>query len=234
MPRMKPLCLLFLPFLLVFLAAEFSFREEGIAAAADSFDPAVHGALKQMGCSGRDLLAWGDEIPNSCLFTFWAWPPEKQRQAAAVALHVKRANPSVTPRACWRMGTAFTLASVRFGVPLDLAVAVARAESGFNPAAKSPAGATGVMQVMPGLHHDLLALRFGAPDKWSLVDPEKAILAGSFLLAGYLREEGTLEGALARYLGAADSAYRERVARFRAEAALALAGQPSSFVLPKP
>jgi hypothetical protein len=32
---------------------------------------------------------------------------------------------------------------------------------------------------MPDLHHDLLALRFGAPEEWSLVDPEKAVLAGS-------------------------------------------------------
>lgn len=219
MPGLKAIRLLFVLLLAAFLATGLPFLGTAIAAAEDPFDAAVHVALGQMGCSGRDLLAWGDEIPGSCLLTFWAWPPEKQRQAAAVALHIRRVNPSVTPRACWRMGAAFTLASVRFGVPLDLAVAVARAESGFNPAAKSRAGATGVMQVMPGLHHDLLALRFGAPEKWSLVDPEKAILAGSFLLAGYLREEGTLEGALSRYLGTFDATYRDRVERYRGEAA---------------
>ena len=188
------------------------------ARALDPFDPRVHAALGKMGVSEVDLLAWGDEIPGSVLSTFWAWPAEKQREGAALALHIRNANPALSARACWRMASAFVVASMRFGVPLDLAVAVARAESGFNPAAKSSAGATGVMQVMPNLHRDLLALRFGAPERWSLVDPEKAILAGSFLLAGYLREEGTVEGALSRYLGTFDRAYQDRVARFRAEA----------------
>ena len=188
------------------------------ARALDPFDPRVHASLGKMGVSAVDLLAWGDEIPGSVLSTFWAWPAEKQREGAALALHIRNANPALSARAGWRMASAFVVASMRFGVPLDLVVAVARAESGFNPAAKSSAGATGVMQVMPNLHRDLLALRFGAPEQWSLVDPEKAILAGSFLLAGYLREEGTGEGALSRYLGTFERAYQDRVARFRAEA----------------
>jgi soluble lytic murein transglycosylase-like protein len=188
------------------------------APALDSFDPAVHASLGKMGVSTVDLLAWGDEIPGSVLSTFWAWPAKKQREGAALALHIRHANPALSARACWRMASAFVVASMRFGVPLDLAVAVARAESGFNPAAKSSAGATGVMQVMPNLHRDLLALRFGAPERWSLVDPEKAILAGSFLLAGYLRAEGTVEGSLSRYLGTFDRAYQDRVARYRVEA----------------
>jgi len=186
--------------------------------ALDSFDPAVQASLARMGSTSLELVRWGDEIPGSVLSTFWAWPAKKQREGAALALHIRHANPALSARACWRMASAFVVASMRFGVPLDLAVAVARAESGFNPAAKSSAGATGVMQVMPNLHRDLLALRFGAPERWSLVDPEKAILAGSFLLAGYLREEGTVEGALSRYLGTFDRTYQDRVARYRAEA----------------
>lgn len=192
------------------------------ARAADSFDPAVHASLGKMSVSAVDLLAWGDEIPGSALSTFWAWPAKKQRESAALALHIRNTNLALSPRACWRMASAFVVGSMRFGVPLDLAVAVARAESGFNPAAKSSVGATGVMQVMPNLHRDLLALRFGAPERWSLVDPEKAILAGSFLLAGYLREEGTVEGALSRYLGTCDRTYQDRVSRFRAAAEEAL------------
>jgi soluble lytic murein transglycosylase-like protein len=200
------------------LFALFFLPGSGPSYALDSFDPAVHASLGKMGLSAVDLLAWGDEIPGSVLSTFWAWPAKKQREGAVLALHIRNANPTLSARACWRMGSAFVVASMRFGVPLDLAVAVARAESGFNPAAKSNAGATGVMQVMPNLHRDLLALRFGAPERWSLVDPEKAILAGSFLLAGYLREEGTVQGALSRYLGTYDRTYQDRVSRFRAEA----------------
>lgn len=206
---------------LVLLAGAFLLKA-GLGGASDSFDPAIHATLGKMGCSSGDLLAWGDEIPGSVLSTFWAWPVKKQREAAALALHLRSVNPALSPRACWRMGASFVVASMRFGVPLDLAVAVARAESGFNPAAKSRAGATGVMQVMPNLHRDLLALRFGASERWSLVDPEKAILAGSFLLAGYLREEGTAEGALSRYLGTFDKTYQDRVSRYRSEVQAAI------------
>jgi len=208
--------------LALFLLAGVLFPNAGFPAGADPFDPSVHAALGKMGVEGRDLLSWGDEIPGSVLATLWAWPAEKQRQAAALALHARNVNGRLTPRAAWRIGAAFVVASVRFPVPLDLAVGVARAESGFDPAALSRAGATGVMQVMPDLHHDLLALRFGAPEEWSLVDPEKAVLAGSFLLAGYLGREKTVQGALSRYLGAFDEVYQERVARYRAEAAQAL------------
>lgn len=40
-------------------------------------------------------------------------------------------------------------AAARHGVPFDLAIAVARAESGLDPQARSRAGAIGVMQLMP-------------------------------------------------------------------------------------
>ena len=218
MPRVKLQVLL----LALFLLAGALSPKTGFAAGTDPFDPRVHAALGKMGAEMRDLLSWGDEVPGSVLATLWAWPAEKQRQAAALALHVRSVNARLTPRAAWRIAADFVVASVRFSVPLDLAVGVARAESGFNPAALSRAGATGVMQVMPDLHHDLLALRFGAPEEWSLVDPEKAVLAGSFLLAGYLGEEKTVEGALTRYLGAFHGDYQDRVARYRAEAAQAL------------
>lgn len=45
--------------------------------------------------------------------------------------------------------TKIVTAADRYGVPRDIALAVARAESGYNQAAVSPKGAIGVMQLMP-------------------------------------------------------------------------------------
>jgi len=46
-------------------------------------------------------------------------------------------------------------AAIRQGINPDLAVAVARTESGLNPKAVSPAGAQGIMQLMPGTAREL-------------------------------------------------------------------------------
>lgn len=45
--------------------------------------------------------------------------------------------------------TLIALEAKRQGVPVDLALALAKQESGFNPSVKSSAGAIGVMQLMP-------------------------------------------------------------------------------------
>lgn len=42
----------------------------------------------------------------------------------------------------------------KFGVPVPLALAVAKVESNFNPRAQSSAGARGVMQIMPATARD--------------------------------------------------------------------------------
>lgn len=82
-------------------------------------------------------------------------------------------------------------AAARTGVPGELLAAVAKQESGFNPQAVSPAGAQGLMQLMPGTARGL-----GVKDPF---DPAQAIDGASRLLSSLIDRFGTTELALAAY-----------------------------------
>jgi soluble lytic murein transglycosylase-like protein len=83
-------------------------------------------------------------------------------------------------------------AALRHGLDPDLVVAVAAVESGFRPAAVSPKGAQGVMQLMPGTARDL-----GVTDP---LDPAANVDAGTRYLRDLLaRFDGDLSKALAAY-----------------------------------
>jgi cell wall-associated NlpC family hydrolase len=85
----------------------------------------------------------------------------------------------------------FTSAAAQHGVPASLLAAVAKQESGYNPGAQSPAGAEGIMQLMPST-----AAGLGV----NALDPAQAIGAGAQLLSSYLqRYNGSVPLALAAY-----------------------------------
>ncbi len=83
-------------------------------------------------------------------------------------------------------------AAARYQVDPEFVRAVIRAESGFDPAAVSPAGAQGLMQLMPATAREL-----GVSDPF---DPEQNVMAGTRYLRQMLgRYDGDRQKALAAY-----------------------------------
>lgn len=86
----------------------------------------------------------------------------------------------------------FDAASQRFGVPRELVIAVSRAESAFRSEVKSPAGATGMMQLMPATAKGL-----GVTD---ITDPWQNIAGGTKYLRQLMdRFDGDLTKVVAGY-----------------------------------
>ena len=88
-------------------------------------------------------------------------------------------------------GDLFQAAAAKYGVDAKLLVAVARQESGFNAKAVSPAGAQGLMQLMPGT-----AAGLGVKNSF---DPAEAIDGATRLLKSLMTEFGRTDLALAAY-----------------------------------
>ena len=84
----------------------------------------------------------------------------------------------------------FEQAAKQYGVPLNILLGVAQVESGFNPKAKSPAGAMGMMQFMPGT-----AKQFGI-NPW---DVTQAVPAAAKYLAAEYKHFGDWSKAVTAY-----------------------------------
>ncbi|HYF71421.1 MAG TPA: transglycosylase SLT domain-containing protein [Nocardioides sp.] len=85
----------------------------------------------------------------------------------------------------------FEAAAQRYGVSAELLSAVAKQESGYNPRATSPAGAQGLMQLMPGT-----AAGLGVKNAY---DPTQAVDGAARLLSSLLDRFGSTPLALAAY-----------------------------------
>ena len=87
-------------------------------------------------------------------------------------------------------GNLFTQNELKYRLPPGLLSAVAETESAGNPAAVSPVGAQGLMQLMPSTARGL------GVDPWN---PAQAVQGAAQLLSGYLARFGSVPLALAAY-----------------------------------
>lgn len=115
---------------------------------------------------------------------------------AAVFLFAVTASPTAAFPSTYDAAIAHAVREVEgvWNIPPSLVRAIIRRESAFDPRARSPAGAIGLMQVMP-----FNAARVGLTEA-ELWDPAKNILAGVRLLAVLLKHyRGDLVSALVAY-----------------------------------
>lgn len=84
----------------------------------------------------------------------------------------------------------FKAAGAKYGISPNILAAVAKAESNFNPAAKSSAGAQGLMQLMPGTAKSLGV---------DALNPSEAIDGAAKMLSGLVKKFGSTSLALAAY-----------------------------------
>ncbi|PID54083.1 MAG: hypothetical protein CSA58_05345 [Micrococcales bacterium] len=89
-----------------------------------------------------------------------------------------------------RYTALFESAGASYSLPPGLLAAVAQVESGGNPRAVSPAGARGLMQLMPATARNLGVDPF---------DPQQAVDGAARLLRSGLTQFGSLDLALASY-----------------------------------
>ncbi|MBW8751206.1 MAG: transglycosylase SLT domain-containing protein [Propionibacteriales bacterium] len=119
--------------------------------------------------------------------------PEQSAAAAApvVGWNAITGTPLRTAAAPAPYADLFSAASQKYGVPATLLSAVAKQESGYDARAVSPAGARGLMQLMPGTAKSL-----GVADP---LDPAQAVDGAARMLRDLTRRFGSTELALAAY-----------------------------------
>ena len=117
-------------------------------------------------------------------------------------------------------------AAREFKIDPLLILAVVSVESSFDPSAESHQGAQGLMQVLTRVHADKFAPFGGAA---AAFDPLANMKVGAQILKEYLGRDGTVEGALKAYVGAAllpdDGGYGAKVLSERQRIAAAAQGK---------
>lgn len=151
---------------------------------------------------------------------------EDQDYFAALALGVADAldQTGLPERSRRQVASAIVREARRNGLDPLLVVAVIRTESAFDRFAISPAGALGLMQVMPETGRYWARARGGKLHRpLELFDPELNIELGTSYLASLILTFGSLEHALLAYNAGPTSARRQLAGQ---EASRSLSGYP--------
>lgn len=131
-----------------------------------------------------------------------AAPASGPSNATISALLIKKFG--VAKEKAARISVAVTTAAEKYSLPPAVLLAIISIESRFREKARGGNGATGLMQVVPSAHRDLLR---GRKD---LTDPVFNIEVGSTILYGYQRAAGgNLDAAMKNYGGS--KAYAEKI-----------------------
>lgn len=179
--------------------------------AAKPLHPSVHSALKKMGLTQDHIEMWADQHPRTTLKNLSSMSESKQQKVANVATFIRKVNKKISPKIAWREACALVYYSHKYGVPTNLSVGIAKAESRFNPSALSRGGAMGVMQVMWSVHNGMLSKKGIATTRDHMFDPERGVEAGVMILSRYIGAYGTVQKALNRYYGGISTAYLKKV-----------------------
>lgn len=179
------------------------------------YDASVVMAMKEMGLVTDHFDAWIEQHPGTAIVHIKYMPVLMQQSVASTSLFIRKSNAKIDEKTAWREAAALVHYSAKYGVPYALTTAVAHVESTFNPAAVSPKGAAGVMQVMWRIHNQLLQANGIQPTPGSnpLADPEQAIAAGCLLISRYIKAYGSVQTAMERYYGGRSLAYQRKVNR---------------------
>lgn len=202
-------------------------------------EPAAPGALETAARAGEApaMIAWataagtGLAIDTPVVRT----PQQLSREQANIAKFIA-ARYRVTLEATTDFVHHAYLAARDAKIDPMLVLAVMSVESSFDPRAQSSAGAQGLMQVLTRVHLEKF-LPFGGIR--AAFDPVANIRVGSSILKEYIQREGSVEGGLKSYVGAAlldnDGGYGAKVLNARERIAAAAAGKPlpaEAYALP--
>ncbi len=136
--------------------------------------------------------------------------PKEQAQVASWISRRYRVAPEAVGTL---VAEAFALGR-RIKLDPTLILAVMAIESRFNPFAQSPVGAQGLMQVLTRVHSDKYE-DFGG--KQAALDPLANLRVGVQVLQDCIRNAGSIEGGLRRYVGAVETDANGYVAKVMAE-----------------